>query len=138
MDDLDKIKELLKSDNSRHKQYGQSVEPGYFDELEKKINLGLTQKKSEENTEQAKRKPLYISLIKYGSVAAAVALLFVGLNLFNNPESETFVDNSNTEITDEIIDADYILESEDIYTEDFADIDGIDAILDELEAQLNK
>ena len=130
MDDLDKLKDLLKSENTRNQQYGQSVEPGYFDELEKKIILGSTQNQTTAK-EKSSRKALYMKLVKYSSIAAAIALLFVGFNFFNTNQVDTYAQNSNAEMN-----VDYLLETEDIYIEDFTEMEGIDEILDELEQQL--
>lgn len=131
MEDLDKLKDLFRSENTRNKQYGQAVETDYFDALEEKILLGSTQNENTDKTNK-NRKSLYIRLAKYSSVAAAVALLIYGISFLSGTPDEVLVDNSTVEYT-----TDYLLETEDIYIEDFTEIEGIDEILDELEQQLN-
>ena len=131
MDDLDKLKDILRSSNTKNKQYSQEVEPGYFDKLEEKILLGSTQKNIEEEPKKNK-KSLYIRLVKYSTVAAAVALLIFGINFYKKDTEVTYADNTTLQYN-----TDYLLETGDIYIEDFTEIEGIDEILDELEQQIN-
>ena len=131
MDDLDKLKDILRSSNTKNNQYSQEVEPGYFDKLEEKILLGSTQKNIEEEPKKNK-KSLYIRLVKYSTVAAAVALLIFGINFYKKDTEVTYADNTTLQYN-----TDYLLETGDIYIEDFTEIEGIDEILDELEQQIN-
>lgn len=130
MDELDKLKEKFQESNSKERQYGQEVPSGYFEDLEQKILLGSTQKKTQKVT------PIKSSVMRniwrVGSVAAAVMLVFVGVNHFMKDQSQ--------EVYSEIIDTDfeteYFIETEDLYTEDLLEMEGIDEVLSELEEQL--
>ncbi len=130
MKELNELKELLTSQNTKHKQYGQAVQEGYFEQLEEKIILGSSPKNNNQQ-HTSKNKSLYISLAKYASIAAAVLLLFFGVSVLTQEQDDTYVDLSN-----DTFDSEYLLENEDIYTEDLLEIEGIDEVLDELEQQL--
>lgn len=131
MDELDNIKKLLKESNTRNKQYGQSVPENYFENLEE--NILSTYNQSEITSEYKGRRTLLSRIIKISSIAAAVAILFLSLNYFYEAPTDSFV-----ELVDSDIETEYFLESENLYTEDFLELEGIDEVLDELEEQLLK
>jgi hypothetical protein len=131
MDELDRIKKHFKESNTRNEQFGQSVPENYFEELEDKILLGLTQKENEVKS-TIKKKTLYTRIVKFSAVAAAVTILFLGVNYFNEAPEDTFA-----ELIEGDIETEYFLENEDLFTEDFLELEGIDEVLDELEQQLN-
>lgn len=126
--DLDKIKQLIEEDKVAGKrESGQEVPAGYFDSLEQSLI-----EKIPEKTAITRRMYGW----KISAVAASVAVLFSVVFLWNGTEEVTapvaMTDVSAEESVNFLISINDRLENEDIL-----ELENIDAILEEMEQELD-
>lgn len=132
MDELDKLKQEQQEKNDSNSQYGQFVPSSYFENLESRILSQVIDFEKEPIAEVQSKRKIY-TLLRYGGVAAALLILFLGISKFDSESIETA---EYAEVS-ELEQVDYLLKSEEFYAEDLLEIDGIDEVLTELEQQLN-
>ncbi len=132
MDELEKLRQEQQEKNDRNSQYGQSVPSSYFENLERRILNQVANLETEPIIEVKSKRKIY-TLLRYGSAAAALLILFLGISKFHTESIET----PEYALLNEMEQVDYLLKSEEFYAEDLLEIDGIDEVLSELEQQLN-
>ncbi|MDA9773754.1 hypothetical protein N9B82_02250 [Saprospiraceae bacterium] len=131
MDSLDELKKHLDQNLESGKSHmGFEVPDNYFDSLHGKILEQVNEEK----------KPRIINFYKVSAVAASICVLIACVFLLNNNigESETdFAMIEEVSFSDEES-MDFILDSDldEFTTDDFLELDNIDEILEDLEAEL--
>jgi len=131
MDEFDNLREKAKVHNTATQQFGQTVADSYFDELEGKIFKEVSKKEEQKASENSNSRRLMIW--RLGAVAPAVLIIFFGLSQISNTKIDK-VEYSEVNLLENV---DYYLETNELYTEDLLDIEGIDDVLSEIEEELN-
>ena len=131
MDSLDELKKHLDQNSESGKSnLGFKVPDNYFDSLQNKILEQVVEEK----------KPRIINIYKVSAVAASICLLIACVFLLNSNVGGANTDlamNEEVQVSDEES-INFILDSDldELTTDDFLELDNIDEILQDLEAEL--